>query len=696
MTTSYQLDKMSIKKLKGVTNKRAEALASVGVKTVQDLLEYTPRRHLDRSMFLPINKLEENEEVTVVGDIISKKKVPRGRRRLIVRIHDGKGILDGVWFNQVEVFDRIFNERQTVAFSGKVTRFKNWQMVHPDFDIIGDNREMLHTGQIIPLYPGSETLRKAGLNSYSFRRIISETLKEYQRYITEILPQYLIKKYKLLPRGWAFHQMHFPESAVMLEQVLRRFKYEELFFLELLMALRKHFYQAPVKAAQMNIDNALIKRVVESLPFELTKAQRKVLKEIYNDLRSGQPMNRLLQGDVGSGKTIVALVTMLMAISSGYQTALMSPTEILAQQHYLNIGDLINIPVNISLLIGSLKASEKDEIHEQIADGEIGLIIGTHALIQENVQFKKLGLIIMDEQHRFGVLQRAELIKKGVYPHVLVMTATPIPRSLALTLYGDLDVSILDEMPPGRQKLRTFWRKEDKLNLIHEFIRQKVKDNQQVYIIYPLIEESEKMDLKAATEAYKNLKKNVFPEFKLALLHGRLKMEEKEKIMDEFKQGKTNILISTTVIEVGVDVPNATIMVIEHAERFGLSQLHQLRGRVGRGSKESFCILVTPEDINEIAQQRMKVLEQTNNGFYIADEDLRLRGSGEFFGTRQHGMPDLKYADLIQDKNIVQTARKDAFELVEKDPRLRFTKHQMTRAYFVEKFREKFYMKHIA
>lgn len=693
---SYQLDKIPIQKMKGISAKRAEALATVGVTSIQDLLEYTPRRHLDRSMLLPINKLEENTEATVMGDIIDKKKVVRGKRRLIVSIHDGKGVLEGVWFNQVEIFDRIFEKRQTVAFSGKVTRFKTWQMVHPDFDIIGDNRDTLHTGQIIPIYPGTEALRKAGLNSYSFRRIISDALKEYQPNIAEILPSFLIKKYKLLPRGLAFRQMHFPESSEKLQQVFRRFKYEELFFLELLMALRKHFYQTPAKAVQMNIDNALIKKVVESFPFQLTKAQRNVLKEIYKDLQSGHPMNRLLQGDVGSGKTVVALVTMLMAISSGYQAALMAPTEILAQQHYFNVVDLVKVPLNIEFLIGSLSPNLKDQIHGKIGSGEIDLVIGTHALIQESVQFKKLGLVIVDEQHRFGVMQRAELIKKGLNPHVLVMTATPIPRSLALTLYGDLDVSVIDELPPGRQRLRTFWRRESKLNLIHEFIRQNAKNHQQAYIIYPLIEESEKMDLKAATDAYHYLRKNVFPEFKLALLHGRLKMEEKAKIMDDFKQRRVHILISTTVIEVGVDIPNATIMVIEHAERFGLSQLHQLRGRVGRGEKESFCILVTPEDINEVAQERMKVLEQSNDGFLIADEDLRLRGSGEFFGTRQHGMPDLKFADLIADKNIVQTARKDAFALVEKDAYLRRREHQAVREHFVEKFKEKFYMGHIA
>lgn len=669
----------------------------MGITNIMELIEFRPRRYLDRGKVSPINKLVPDEKATVFGEIVSKKITARGRRRLIVTIYDGYGLLDAIWFNQVHYFDKIFKERQTAAFSGKVTFFKSWQIIHPDFDIINESRQMLHTGHIIPLYPGSETLRKAGLNSYGMRRIISSVLRKYRENIVENLPAYLVKRYKLIKRSDAFQQLHFPESEKLLEQTLRRFKYEELFFLELLMALRKHFYKTPVKGIQMNIDNNRIKKAVDSLPYDLTDAQRKVLSEMYKDLRSRYPMNRLLQGDVGSGKTVVALLNLLMVVSSGFQSALMAPTEILAQQHYFNIINILNADeVKIALLIGSLRDGDKKVLHEKIGNGEIDLVIGTHALIQGNVQFKKLGLVIIDEQHRFGVMQRAELVKKGFNPHVLVMTATPIPRSLALTLYGDLDLSIIDELPPGRQKIKTHWRTEEKLNLIYGFVRQKVKDGQQAYIVYPLIEESEKLDLKAAKVAYRRLSKEIFPEYKLALLHGRLKIEEKEKVMQLFKKGNIDILVSTTVIEVGVDVPNATIMLIEHAERFGLNQLHQLRGRVGRGAKESHCILITPENINETAQQRMAIMQKTNNGFVIADEDLRIRGSGEFFGTRQHGIPDLNYADLILDHKIVKVARDDAFGIIKKDPKLRLPAHTNCRDYFKGKYFEKFQLGNIA
>jgi ATP-dependent DNA helicase RecG len=683
--------------LKGVGPRRAEALRSMNIETLQDVLEFRPRRYLDHSDIRYIRDINPDEDVTVMGEIISRQLIRFGKRRLVVRIHDGSGILEAVWFNQTEIFARIFSEQQMVAFSGKVTRYKHWQMVHPDFDILSEKREQLHTGQLIPIYPSNQEFKKAGLSNYSLRRILSQAVQKYGNQIPETLPEYLVKRYRLMSRRDAYQQMHFPESTEKLHQVARRFKYEELFYLQLLMALRKYFYYSPVVGLHINVAENLLEASMQSLPFTLTGAQKRVLREIQNDLQSGHPMSRLVQGDVGSGKTVVALVGMQMAISAGYQAALMAPTEILAQQHYFNIRNLLNDgDIKTALLIGSLPASGKKALQRKIARGEVDLAIGTHALIQEGVQFPQLGFVVIDEQHRFGVMQRSNLVQKGQTPHVLVMTATPIPRTLAMTIYGDLDVSIIDELPPGRREIRTYWRTEERLNLVYDFIRERLSRKEQVYVVYPLIEESEKLDLKAATEAYHHLQNDVLPDFRLELLHGRLKMADKERIMQNFKQGATDMLISTTVIEVGVDVPNATIMMIEHAERFGLSQLHQLRGRVGRGSRQSYCILITPPDINEVARQRMEVMTKTNDGFVIAEEDLRLRGSGEFFGTRQHGIPDLKYADLVTDQNIVQTARKDAFAMVEKDPHLRLPEHANIRIHFKNRFVDKFQMANIA
>ncbi len=688
---------IAVEYMKGVGPKRAEVLNNAGIFTLQDLLEFRPRRYLDRSELKQIKDILPDEEATVIGTVISSQIIRRGKKRLIVRIEDGTGVLEGVWFQQADSFARVFKADQLVSFSGKVARYRTWQIAHPSFDIISDDREQLHTGQIIPIYPSGQEFKKVGLTSFSFRRIIHTALQKYGNSITETLPVHIVKQYRLYSRQDAYRQMHFPASKDTLYQVGRRFKYEELFYLQLLMALRKHFYAAPKSGLKIDIESEAYDQLIASLPFTLTNAQQRVMGEIRQDLASGYPMNRLVQGDVGSGKTIVGLLAMYMAISSGYQSALMAPTEILAQQHFFNITSLLSQEdIRVALLTGSMKAKEKREMHQRIADGEVDLVIGTHALIQEGVNFHNLGLTVIDEQHRFGVLQRGELISKGRTPHVLVMTATPIPRTLALTIYGDLDVSTIDELPPGRQSILTYWRTDNSLPQVHSFIRKQVNSGQQVYVVYPLVEESEKLDLKAATDSYQYLQKEVFPEFRLALLHGRLKMDEKEAVMQTFKAGETDILISTTVIEVGVDVANATIMLIEHAERFGLSQLHQLRGRVGRGSQQSYCVLSTPIEVNDVARQRMQVMVKTNNGFEIAEEDLRLRGSGEFFGTRQHGMPDLRYADLVHDQKIIQVARNDAFSMVKLDPHLRKTFHAPVRIHFKKQFADKFQMTNIA
>ncbi len=695
-TTAQTIDAIGVQYVKGMGQKRAEAFQKVGVQTVEDLLEYLPRRYLDRSTILPIAQIQLDQETTVIGEVISKEIIRRGKRRLIVRIYDRSGVLEGVWFNQVDVFNRIFEVGQTVAFSGKVGRYRHWQMVHPDFDILSGKKEPLHTSQVIPIYPGTEGLKKVGLNSYAIRRIIRNALEQYRDRIPETLPEHLRHKYQLITRAEAYRAIHFPNTMNEIDEALRRFKYEEIFYVQLLMALLHRQHHQEAAGIRFNIDNAFLSRVVKKLPFELTGAQRRVLREIYQDVTSGKTMNRLVQGDVGSGKTIVAVLTMLMAFTAGFQAAMMAPTEILAQQHYLNLVELLDpFDVRIALLIGSLPAKQKQRIQQQIATGNIDLVIGTHALIQEEVQFQRLGLVVIDEQHRFGVLQRGNLIAKGQRPHVLVMTATPIPRTLALTLYGDLDVSVIDELPPGRQTIITAWRTESRLPKILDFIEERIHAGDQAYIVYPLIEESEKMDLKAAKEAHQFFQKR-FPEFNIGLLHGRMSMKEKEQVMHAFKQGELHILVSTTVIEVGVDVPNATIMLIEHAERFGLSQLHQLRGRIGRGSKKSYCILVTPENINDVARQRMRVLEETTDGFKIAEEDLRLRGSGEFFGTRQHGLSDFKYIDLVRDARLIQAARDDAFALLKRDPHLRLPEHAPLRTHFLRRYADKFELASIA
>ena len=460
--------------------------------------------------------------------------------------------------------------------------------------------------------------------------------------------------------------------------------------------MRRRMQRVPGGALPIELRNRLYDDFLLSLPFELTPAQRRVLNEVKEDLLSGYPLNRLLQGDVGSGKTVVAVGAMIMAVSSGYQAAIMVPTEILAGQHYANFQQLLQgSGCSCVCLLGSMKSAEKKEAYARIADGSADIIIGTHALIQSGVDFANLGLVVVDEQHRFGVLQRAALMNKGKTPHTLVMTATPIPRTLALTIYGDLEVSVIDELPPGRRVTRTFWRTEGKLPLIFDFIDQRVAAGEQAYVVYPMVEESDKIELKAATERYEHLRER-FAEHGVGLLHGQMSTDEKEHAMSQFKSGSCRILVATTVVEVGVDIPQATVIVIEHAERFGLSQLHQLRGRVGRSGLQAYCIMVTPANISEVARKRMEIMTRSNDGFVIAEEDLKIRGGGDFFGTRQHGMPELKYADLAEDQRIVEVARKTAFELIETDPHLRKVQHQEIRRHFQRRFADKLNLSEIA
>jgi ATP-dependent DNA helicase RecG len=487
----------------------------------------------------------------------------------------------------------------------------------------------------------------------------------------------------------SYRNIHSPVSEEYLARSIKRFKYEEFFFIQLILALQKEHNGETEPGYAFEKPSPNLDKLYHQLPFSMTKAQKRVVKDLRVDMKRSHPMNRILQGDVGSGKTLVAMMAMLMAIDNGYQVALMVPTEVLAEQHYYTISVFLkDMDVTIELLIGNTPAKERKLLQEKINTKEPLIIIGTHALIQEKVTFSKLGLVIIDEQHRFGVMQRSTLVDKGIHAHLLMMTATPIPRTLALTIYGNLDVSTLDEVPPNRQPIQTYWRFEDKAEEINTFIVDKVGKGEQVFIIYPLVEESEKLDLKAATENYNHFKKGRFAGLRTSLLHGKMKSVEKEKIMQDFSKGKIDVLFSTTVIEVGVDVPNATIMIIEHAERFGLSQLHQLRGRVGRGLKKSYCILKTPDEVSETAQRRLQIMTETTDGFQIAEEDLRIRGWGDFFGTRQSGLPVFKIANPIFDQDILQTARKDAFEIVNNDPHLRKAENIHIKEYFISDYKD--------
>ena len=682
-----------VDRLAGIGDKRAAALREAGVHTIGDLLYYFPRRYLDRSTVTPINRLKPDQEVTVVARVI-QFAVQKGRRsRFVLVVGDGTGFMRCIWFSRLTWWYKAFTAGEWLAVSGKVGQFKGMQMIHPEFDRLGSEGEgeMVHTGKIIPLYPSSEALGQAGFDSRGFRRIIHAAIKKHGSAIPESVPGDVIGRLGLPSRQQALVAIHFPADFASLQAAQSRLKFDELFFMELLVALRRRQQQNATGGIRFEKVGELTRRLVESLPYELTRAQKRVLREIRADMASPRPMHRLLQGDVGSGKTVVALITMLIAVENGYQAALMAPTEILAEQHYLNIsGMLAPLGIEVALLVGGQARAERERILEGVASGTLTIVIGTHALIQEAVDFHRLGLAVIDEQHRFGVMQRAGLRSKGLNPDLLVMTATPIPRTLTMTVYGDLDVSIIDELPANRKPIKTFWREESGRSRVYHSLRSRVAAGAQAYIVFPLVEESEKSDLKAATASYEKMQAGFFKDFRLGLLHGRMAPAEKDAVMAAFKRHELQILVSTTVIEVGVDVPNASIMVVEHAERFGLTQLHQLRGRVGRGTAQSWCILVTYGQLTAEARTRIETLVGTNDGFKIAEVDLQLRGPGEFFGTRQHGMPELKLADPSRDLQLLRLARDEAFRLVEADPQLLGAEILGTRHHFIKNYQERF------
>lgn len=689
--TQKNLIAQSVKNLPSIGLKKAAALAGVGVETIGDLFYYFPRKYLDRSSVVPIGKLQDGQEATVFAQI-KNMGIKKGRRnRFYLVLADDTGYLTCVWFSRLFYWDKLFKAGEWLAVSGKITLFGGPQLVHPEFDRISESGggELLNTGKIIPLYPSGEALARVGLDSRGFRRLLHRALQEYRISIPEILPQEIRDRHHLLPLPEALYAVHFPADYDLLEKARHRLAFDEFFFVELLIAHRKKKDTEAVNGISFTRVGEQVRTLVEQLPFELTAGQKRVLHEIRADMKSDKPMNRLLQGDVGSGKTVVAMIAILIAVENDYQAVLMAPTEILAEQHYLTLRQsLESVGVRTVLLIGGQTKRVREEILAEIETSAAQVVVGTHALIQENVRYRRLGLVIIDEQHRFGVMQRALLREKGMNPDVLVMTATPIPRTLSLTLYGDLDVSILDELPGGRKPIKTAWRSSSKRAAVYSFVRKQVMEGSQAFIVFPLVEESEKLDLKAAVDSYEIMQKTFFSQQKLGLLHGRMKCDEKEQVMRAFKRGDLSILVSTTVIEVGVDVPNATVMVIEHAERFGLTQLHQLRGRVGRGSQQSYCILIAYGQLNDEARKRLDTMAATTDGFEIAQVDLELRGPGEFFGVRQHGFPQFRMADVVRDVQLLRLCRDEAFRLVEQDPQLRDEAHLPLHRFFAGYFKE--------
>lgn len=687
----------SVQYVKGIGPVRAEALGETGVETVEDLLYYIPRRYLDRSTILLMAKVRVGSTVTVIGRVEAFGRARTRKPQFQAILKDKSGIIRLAWFSGLNWIKNVFQENDLVVASGQVTFYHGPQMVHPDFEIISrgtdedvSGDELIHTGRVIPLYPSTAELKKVRLDSRGFRRVLKPFLDAAPSLLQETLPQEVVKEVGLPSLQDAIREVHFPTDLQSAETARARLALDELFYLELMLALRKRKIHRE-KGITFQKPADLVRGLLKILSFELTGAQKKVLREISKDMMSEINMHRLLQGDVGSGKTIVALIAMLMAVESGYQAALMAPTEILAEQHHITIHQMLeSLGVKVGLLTKSVVKAERERVLQDIKSGEAQVVIGTHALIQEKVEFSKLGLVVIDEQHRFGVMQRAKLKQKGPSPDVLVMTATPIPRSLAMTAYGDLDVSVVDALPPGRKPIKTSYWTENSKSKMYAFLERELKSGHQAYIVYPLVEESEKADLKAATESYQFLKEEIYPHRKLALLHGRIKSKEREKVMQAFRRGDYHILVATTVIEVGVDVPNATVMIIEHAERFGLSQLHQLRGRIGRGADQSWCLLVGNPPLSQEAEKRLKTMTATNDGFKISEMDLRLRGPGEFFGTRQHGLPELTIADIVTDARLLYRARDWAFRIIEEDPKLSRAENQCIRSTFIRKYKKRF------
>lgn len=685
-----------IEYLKGVGAERAKVLRSeIGIKTFGDLLAFYPFRYIDRTRFHKVRDLTaELPHVQLKGTIIKVEELgpPKGRR-LVAHFKDESGTIELVWFKgQKWVKPKLKLGKVFVVF-GKANLFgSKWNMAHPDLEELEVMQRKL-TSALEPVYSSTETLSSRGLNSKGLAKLTKALLAQIKNRVPEVLSEDLRSRWNLLSREAAMFHLHAPQNTELLKRARDRMKFEELFFLQLRLLKQKVNIRAKLLGHTFGEVGEYVNTFYrEHLPFDLTGAQKRVLKEIRFDMGHGQQMNRLLQGDVGSGKTLVALISMLIALDNGYQAAIMAPTEILANQHFETISEFLEkMNVKVGLLTGSTKQSARRELHGKLESGELQILIGTHALLEDKVQFKNLGLVVIDEQHRFGVAQRARLWRKNtIPPHVLVMTATPIPRTLAMTLYGDLEVSVIDELPPGRKPVRTINRFDSNRPQVFRFMEDQIKEGRQVYVVYPLIQESEKMDYKDLMDGYESISRRFpLPDYSLSIVHGQMPADSKDYEMQQFASGKTQIMVATTVIEVGVNVPNASVMIIESAERFGLSQLHQLRGRVGRGADQSYCILMTGDKMSNEAKERIQTMCRTNDGFEIAEVDLKLRGPGDITGTQQSGVLDLQIADIVKDGPILSHARKIATEILEEDPDLIAAKNERMRRHLEQILKNK-------
>jgi ATP-dependent DNA helicase RecG len=686
----------AIEYLKGVGPSRGQLLrAELGIHTYADLLQLYPNRYIDRTRYYKINELQPSSaEVQLVGKLIHIKFVEQKRgKRLVANFVDETGQMELVWFQGHKFIKDQLQLNVPLVIFGKCSVFNGtYSMPHPEIELLKDHEQSLRSA-LQAVYPSTEKLTNKGISNRVMHKLLQQVFVETQARFDETLPPAMLDELKLIPKNAALFNIHFPKSTEALAKAQYRLKFEELFFIQLQLISKNLIRKQKIKGhAFTQVGDNFTTFFEQHLPFDLTNAQKRVLKEIRNDMGKPAQMNRLLQGDVGSGKTIVAFMCMLLAIDNGFQACLMAPTEILANQHFVGLGELAaRLGIEIRLLTGSTKTAARKEIHEGLENGSLKILVGTHALLEDKVQFANLGLAIIDEQHRFGVAQRSKLWHKNeVPPHVLVMTATPIPRTLAMSLYGDLDISVIDELPPGRKPIQTVHRFDANRLKVWKFMKDEIAKGRQIYVVFPLIKESEKLDFKNLMEGYEGISRDFpLPQYAISIVHGQMKPSEKDSEMKRFAEGKTQIMVATTVIEVGVNVPNASVMIIESAERFGLSQLHQLRGRVGRGAEQSFCILMTSHQLSSDSKTRMETMCSTNDGFEIAEVDLKLRGPGDLLGTQQSGVLQLRIADLVRDRDLLQVARHEASKLLKADVRLEHPEHQNLRKAYLELVKKK-------